>query len=397
MVCSIALFSISLLFSASSLGSELVILMSWDGMRHDYVDKAEYSALKRMEVEGIRTKLIPTNPSNTFPGHVTLATGAAPAVHGVMDNTMFDLEKGGFSYGSDANWVNAEPVWIAAERQGKKAATYFWVGSETDWRGQRHTYRMAPFDGARPDSEKVKKMIEWMDLPEETRPSLIMAYWRGADDTAHLKGPDHPDVTQIIAEQDAQLMILLKAIDSRDLWDTTTVILTSDHGMTPMTNLIAIKMPLVNASVDAQVVGGSTVKRIFLKNRSQRQSAIETLSKIPNIKIHIADEVPEYLRFPNRTGDLVITTQAPNALGEYEGFLENLRSYLAPGLGWRTGGHGYDPEHPDMASVFLAMGSDVTPGKKIDRVHQNQVAATVTELLGLEPPLHAEGQAIHLQ
>ncbi|SVB89839.1 uncharacterized protein METZ01_LOCUS242693, partial [marine metagenome] len=102
MVCSIALFSISLLFSASSLGSELVILMSWDGMRHDYVDKAEYSALKRMEVEGIRTKLIPTNPSNTFPGHVTLATGAAPAVHGVMDNTMFDLEKGAFSYGSDA-------------------------------------------------------------------------------------------------------------------------------------------------------------------------------------------------------------------------------------------------------------------------------------------------------
>ena len=36
---------------------------------------------------------------------------------------------------SDADWLLAESIWIAAERQGVITATYFWVGSESDWRG----------------------------------------------------------------------------------------------------------------------------------------------------------------------------------------------------------------------------------------------------------------------
>ena len=378
------------------LSAELVILMSWDGFRHDLPDRGDYPALKRIEEEGIRTRLVPTVPSNTFPGHATLATGTSPDVHGILDNRMYDREKGGYAYGSDASWLNAEPVWIAVERQGSKAATYFWVGSESDWRGQSQSYRMAPFDNSRPESEKVRQMIEWIDLPAPERPSLIMAYWRGSDYTAHVKGPDHPDVDAEIADQDAQLQVLLDAIDKRGLWDSTTLIITADHGMAEVKATIPVSDPLQAEGIQARVVGGSTVKRVFLDDAARLEDALAILQGIDNISVYTGDDIPAELRFPNRTGDIVVTTGLPYALGQDTSFLAMLRRSLLPVTDWTSGGHGYDPHHTDMAAVFLAMGAGVEQGRNIDSVNQDQVAATVTDLLGLAPPLNAVGRPIVL-
>ena len=46
-----------------------------------------------------------------------------------------DRERGTFHYSNDASWIEAEPLWVAAERQGVRAAVFFWVGSENDWNG----------------------------------------------------------------------------------------------------------------------------------------------------------------------------------------------------------------------------------------------------------------------
>ena len=115
----------------------VVIVLSWDGTRHDFPESADTPALGRMQREGLRAqRLIPPFPTNTFPGHVTLATGAPVDVHGIVGNRFTDRERGLFDYSNDASWILAEPIWVAAERQGVRAATFFWVGSETDWNGQ---------------------------------------------------------------------------------------------------------------------------------------------------------------------------------------------------------------------------------------------------------------------
>ena len=201
-------------------------------MRYDYPDRAPFPGLTRMQHEGLRAeRLIAGWPSSTFPGHVTLATGAWAGTHGIVDNEFLDRVRGRYAYSSDASWLEAEPLWIAAERQGVKAATYFWVGSETDWHDQRQHYRIAPFDADVPESAKVDQMLAWIDLPADQRPGLIMAYWHGADSVGHRRGPDHPDVVKQIYDQDAQLVRLLDGLDARHLWDDTTVLLVSDHGM----------------------------------------------------------------------------------------------------------------------------------------------------------------------
>jgi predicted AlkP superfamily pyrophosphatase or phosphodiesterase len=106
----------------------VVILLSWDGVRHDYPDRTALPALARMAQQGVRAaRLLPVFPSTTFPNHVALATGTYPDRHGILDNQFCDRARGFFFYGNDASWLEAEPLWVSAERQGVKAGVFFWV------------------------------------------------------------------------------------------------------------------------------------------------------------------------------------------------------------------------------------------------------------------------------
>ena len=238
-----------------------VIVLSWDGVRHDYPERGDFPGLARLERDGVRARLVGVYPSNTFPSHVSMATGTYPDVHGIVDNVFFDQ---GERYDvRDADWIEVEPVWISTQRQGVDVATYFWVGSESDWRGQGTRYRVAPFDGRRPEAVKVDRILEWFDLPDDERPRLIMSYWAGADTVGHERGPDHPAVARQLGRQDAQLQRLLAGLDQREAWPETTLILVSDHGMAAVGGLIDIEGILDDGGVDAMVIGGA-VARVYL-------------------------------------------------------------------------------------------------------------------------------------
>jgi len=162
----------SLWLPAPAGAAPTVVLISMDGVRHDYLDRSGLPALGRMAAHGVRAEsLVPVFPSSTFPNHVALATGAHTDRHGIVANRFLDAELGLFDYSNDASFIRAEPVWVTAERQGVKAASFFWVGSETDWNGTGATYRRAPFDSKISEERKVTQILAWLDLPAAERPA----------------------------------------------------------------------------------------------------------------------------------------------------------------------------------------------------------------------------------
>ncbi len=377
---------------AASAEAPIVVLLSWDGVRHDYPDLVELPALARMAREGVRAgRLVPVFPSNTFPGHVSLATGTHPDRHGIVDNVFLDRERGRYRYSADADWIEAEPLWIAAERQGVPTATYFWVGSESDWRGQGTRYRVAPFDGGRPEAEKVDQILEWLALPEADRPRLIMSYWAGADSPGHDHGPGAGRVLQQLRDQDAELDRLLAGMDDLGLWRRATVLVVSDHGMTEVGRFLDLQGTLAAAGIRAEVTG-SAVAQVYLDDPGRAEAAMEALADLKPARIHRRQDLPEGLRLlhPTRTGDLVAVTEPPYTFSRPRG----LAGRLATWLGISYGGHGYDPRHPDMAGIFLALGRGVPPDLLLSEVQQIDVAATVARLLGIAPPRHSEGRPV---
>ena len=388
----LVLLGVHAIGTASAAGTATVVLISMDGVRHDFLDATSLPALERMQREGARAeRLIPVHPSNTFPGHVSIATGTWPDVHGIIDNQFEDRERGLYSYDADANWIKAEPLWAAAERQGLPAATYFWVGSETDWNGIGARHRMTPFDTSRPEAEKAKQALRWLRLPKAERPRLIMSYWAGVDAVAHRKGPADPAVAAQLRLQDAALGQLLAGIDAMALWPSLTLMVVSDHGMTVAGELIDAAAALADAGVKARVLGAA-VANVYLEDAQDLQAATAALAGLSNVRVRQRADIPATwrLRHDGRTGDLVATTMPPFVLSPPS----NPLCALMPSRCLSPGGHGYRPDHPDMGGILLALGRGVQAGARLPPAHQTDIAATVARLLGMTPPAQSEGTPI---
>ena len=388
----LALLCALVIGTVNAVGTETVVLVSMDGVRHDFIDDGPLPALERLQRAGARAeRLTPVYPSNTFPGHVSIATGTWPDVHGIIDNHFEDAQRGTYRYEADASWIKAEPLWAAAERQGLPAATYFWVGSETDWNGIGARHRMAPFDRNRSEQEKAEQMLRWLRLPDADRPRLIMSYWAGVDAVAHRTGPADPAVAEQLRLQDAALRRLLAGIDAMNLWPSLTLLVVSDHGMTATGKLVDAATALADAGVKARVQG-SAVANVHLEDAKDLEAAAEALARLQDVRVRQRADIPAAwrLRHEGRTGDLVATTVPPYVLTPPS----NPVCALMPGRCLSPGGHGYRPDHPDMGGILLALGRGVQAGTRLPAAHQIDIAATVARLLGMDPPAQSEGTPI---
>jgi hypothetical protein len=130
---------------------------------------------------------------------------------------------------------------------------------------------------------------------------------------------------------------------------------------------------------------------VFVESDEELARAERALSGVAGITVDRRDALPASLRLrhPTRTGDLVVRAEPPYTLAP-----GNWLARVGDLLGRRRGLHGYPPEHPDMAGIFLVLGRGVPPGARPDAVRTIDVAPTIAKLLGIDPPRNAEGRPI---
>ena len=163
-------------------GEPYVLMVSFDGFRYDYDTKTETPNLDFMRDNGVKSESIqPVFPSKTFPNHYALATGAYAATNMITANTFYDKDFkevyriADKSKVRDAKWYRAEPIWVTAERQNVKSASYFWVGSEAPIKGYLPSIVKA-YNHNFPYLSRVDSVMNWLQLPEKKRPHLVMLY-----------------------------------------------------------------------------------------------------------------------------------------------------------------------------------------------------------------------------
>ncbi|MGD0483536.1 MAG: ectonucleotide pyrophosphatase/phosphodiesterase, partial [Gemmatimonadales bacterium] len=201
----------------------LLILMSFDGFRWDYLDRGLTPNLSRIAESGVRVRaLVPSFPTKTFPNHYTLVTGLLPEHHGIVDNTVKDPGTGAVFHASDTlavrdpRWWGGEPLWVTAERQGARSAAMFWPGTEAPIAGVLPTY-WRRYDARVPDSARVDQVLAWLDLPDAQRPSVLLLYLSDTDDAGHRYGPDAPQMADAIRQVDAMVGRLVDGLRARGL------------------------------------------------------------------------------------------------------------------------------------------------------------------------------------
>lgn len=397
LLAALALLLANFAAAPSALAKPVVILISMDGVRYDYPDRDALPAFARIAKDGARAEsLTPVFPSSTFPAHTSLATGAHPDRHGIVNNQFRAPGGKELSYGSTAAALAAEPLWVAAERQGVRSATFFWPLSETDWRGSAPSYRRAPFDEEVPERAKVEQILAWLDLPEAERPGLVMSWWHGADRAGHESGPDAEATRTAMREQDAELAQLIAGIDARERWSEITLIVVSDHGMLAAGGALDANDLLEDAGVAGSAINASALALVTLDSPADAAAAARKLAAAePRIRAFPRAQLPHELRFAHaNAGDLVLLAEPPLAFMDAYGQFDLLR-IVSSLWGGEVGVHGYDPErYKAMRGIFFALGRGVAPEAKLGRVRALDVAATVAKLLSVAPPAQNEGAPI---
>ena len=373
--------------SAQTVSEPIVVLVSFDGWRWDYMDRMEVPHLRALAARGVRADgLMSSFPSKTFPNHYTLVTGLYPERHGIVSNVI--VEPGfpqRFTMNSEtarsARWWGGEPLWNTAMFQGRRAASMFWPGSEAPIGGQHPTY-WKPYDESMPNAARVAQVLEWLAMPADQQPAFITLYFSDTDSAGHAHGPDSVDVRQAAARLDRMLGELIDGARRLNLMDRLNVVVVSDHGMSQLNGrrIIYLEDYLDLSTVD--VIEWSPI--LALAPRSASVDAVYTAlkGKHRSLAIYKREETPAHLHYRNNQ-------RIPPILGlADDGWTITTRGMaLATRVAGRANGgaHGYDPAVKSMYGLFVAAGPRIREGMRTPAFENIHVYNFLCALLELKP------------
>jgi alkaline phosphatase D len=364
------------------LSKPYVILVSLDGFRYDYAKRYHAEHLLALAAEGASAPegMLPAYPSITFPNHYTIVTGLYPEHHGIVANSFYDPgRKETYSYHdsksvTDGTWYGGTPLWVLAEQQGMRSASFFWVGSEADIQGVRPTYYLK-FDGTFPNQKRVEQVLAWLRLPAEKRPHMITLYFSDTDTAGHRFGPDSSQVADAVHELDREIGKLMDGIKESKL--PVDLIVLADHGMAELKGApIDLDHYGLNPSSFAPIVGLA----LYPKSDADAQKAYEAMrGKSDKFAVYRRAQVPAYLHFDSnaREGDPVVVANGP--------YFITVAANLSGPEHAPVGAHGFDATRmPEMRALFVAAGPDIRPGVVLEPFENVDVYPLVAKILGLD-------------
>jgi predicted AlkP superfamily pyrophosphatase or phosphodiesterase len=368
--------------TAGQQAKHYVVLVSLDGFRYDYPTKFGAKNLLAMASRGASAPdgMIPSYPSVTFPNHYSIVTGLYPEHHGIVANTFYDpVRKESYSYtnpktSGDGSWYGGTPLWVLAEQQGMRTASFFWPTSDAEIQGKRPSYNIGPYDDNFPDEKRVEQVLTWLKLPPEKRPHFIALYYPNTDHAGHTYGPDAAETGEAVRHVDEMIGKLSDGIAVSGL--AVDLIVVADHGMETLQGGWVNLDKWVDLSQFE--TSGSL---LYAKSEADAEKAYQSLlGASETFEVYRRANVPASLHFNSnpREGDPVVVPTGP-----YPIVARNSNSSGGTRMPTR-GGHGYDPlQMPSMKAIFFAAGPDIRPGVAVASFQNVDVYPLIASILGL--------------
>lgn len=427
------------LFSTAEGPKRMAVLISVDGLASYYLNDpmADISTLRRMASEGATAERMNVCfPSVTWTSHTTLVTGVYPRKHGVIDNSIFNRKTlKSVSYVGDSVYtkdeaVKAQTLYDAAHEAGLKTAAVIWPcvrdAKTLDWLTPDVGTEELILQGTTPElnrslGEPIGNPIaafskwRWGTAPgplrdgkyselaayllTEKKPDLLLMHLVCPDSYQHEFGPQTPEAYWSLNYVDYRINFIIEKVKQSGLLDRTVFFIVGDHGFESVTHdlypnvllqkegLLKMDGSTVTPESEAYVSchGGSAgvyilnpqkkseialrIKQLFSK-REGIQQILEPV-EFHRLGLPTPDENPEQ-------SDLILI---PEEHYSFSGKVSGEDWTLSGALG---GDHGYLPTHPRMGAGFIAWGSGIQSGVKLETINEVDVTPTLAELLSIK-------------
>jgi predicted AlkP superfamily pyrophosphatase or phosphodiesterase len=368
------------------------ILVSFDGMRWDYVNRNITPTITALQQQGVSAlSLRPSFPSKTFPNHLTLVTGVYPSHHGILYNEFLNPKTGERYKMSDtaivrnAKWYNAEMIWETAARQGIKTASCFWPCSDVHKTFGMPTY-FKSYNPKYSYAQRVEDALDWLRLPLPSRPQLIALYFEEIDTQGHLFGPNSPQVNFAVQQMDSILGLLIRGIKKIGLLDSTNIILVSDHGMTDIDTNRVINIESIIGNLQVQYSGYGQVVMIQPRRGEEEQVFLLLKQHEKHYTVYKKEMVPNYYKFSDNNNILpiIIVAELGWTLTTTELSFDQRKKF-------GKGTHGYETDAIDMHGIFIAAGPSFKNGYQTGTLWNIDVYPLLCALLKIQPSKNIDG------
>jgi ectonucleotide pyrophosphatase/phosphodiesterase family protein 5 len=368
-----------------------VILVSIDGFRAEYLARGLTPNISALAAAGVRaTAMRPSFPSITFPNHYALVTGFRPDRNGIVNNDMDDPAMPGVRFSMSNRpavadgrwWDDVDPVWVTAEKAGRRTATMFWPGSEAEIHGVRPAQWLV-FDGAMPDDTRVDTLLGWLDAPQ--RFDFLTLYFDGVDHAGHDFGPDSAELNAALAAVDARIGRLRAGLAARGV--TANIIIVSDHGMTANSADRVIRIDRLLPHERFAMIGGWAMAGVTPVAGQDAAVAAALIGRRDHMQCWRKADFPRAFHYGShrRVPPILCLADAGWVILDKD-----------PTKPIKGGTHGYDNRLPDMAAIFVANGPAFRPGTTLPVFDNVDVHPLLLRLLGL-PPRASQGRIAPLQ
>jgi predicted AlkP superfamily pyrophosphatase or phosphodiesterase len=399
----ILVIALVVLAPPASATDRTVIVLLFDGWAPALVDSFATPNLDRMRHEGSWThSFVPEFPTISLVNQISVSTGCFPVNHGIVSNEFRDPERGRYDHSQDPDWLTGcEHLHQTAERQGLKAGVLGWVGRHSETRGPQASI-VSPetrYDQFPQDPQRAEEVIALLRLPESERPRLILAYFRGPDAAAHFSGMDSDETRAAVERSDAAVGSILSAIGELPWREQVAVMVTTDHGMMPISSVVNIRKILLNQGIEAEAISSGTSSFIYLNDTSKIDEAHARLSAYEEFDVVRRESVPEHWNIgrSRRVGDLIVSARPPyfiEDLDSWPSWLQWLGTW-GPEFLWARmslkATHGYPASEAPVNGILYAWGSGIAAGRAVASMSVIDVHPTVCHLLGIQPGSPVDG------
>ncbi|MEZ5361397.1 MAG: ectonucleotide pyrophosphatase/phosphodiesterase [Bryobacterales bacterium] len=427
------ILSCALLLRAPAFAAEHVVLVSIDGFAAYHLLNAELELpnIRRLIREGAWAASSETVfPSVTHPSHTTILTGVEPRLHGVLSNSLTNQKTGETFHPTNkprTEIVTVDTLFDAAKKKGLSTASFFWPETKDDpsvdfnipevftddHKGDIRAVKKSVLDELTKAGVPIDLYFEWygsermpaadMILADAAaytiktrKPGLLAIHILATDEAQHTYGPHHYEAQAALTNADACVGKLMEAVEEAGLKDSTTFIVTADHGFHSVEWEMNIRQPFEQAGLldKIELGGGGWGVRIVRKpsfsaaDRGKLEQVLEQLEQNPWINRVIRPDELHALGLPN-FGETIYANAEYIVLPDIDTYLS-----VKPGgkpmervrLAQPSHSHGYLPTHPRMFTSLLLSGADVRKGALLGHVRNLDIAPTIARVLGLNMP-----------
>ena len=410
---------------ALPLAAQPLVVISIDGMRPDYVLKADEHTLKiphlrRIYKEGARASGVRgVLPTVTYPSHTTILTGVYPVKHRIYSNVVFDpfgLNMAGWTWYAED--IAVPTLWDAASKARLITGSVSWpvsVGASNIRYNVPEYWRASKFPGedlklvraisspglvTEIENEAGPYVTDLDDASHGDRQRTRYAAWilrnkhaqfmtvhlASLDHLEHAHGPFSAEANATLEEIDAEVGELEAAAPG------ATICVLSDHGFTRTDHSFNIIAPFVEEGLITMtnrkvtdwkaypdLEAGSAA--VLLKDpgddvtRAKVEKLLKRLAADPKNGIAQILDKAQIARFGGRpdatfwvdmqSNFALVATDRPDKIG---------------------GAHGYAPSNDQLLASFFIAGPKIKRGIDLGEIDMRSIAPTLAKAMGISLP-----------